>query len=85
MNCLLPVVGQSLEDSPASGICESFEDNFDGSWHSETITVWLWFVKQESDDFEKRIGDDVITDGAWRVTVCDLPSPETRGEESIRD
>jgi hypothetical protein len=54
VDCLFSVVGQALEDAPASGIGEGFEDCFYGgwlrAWHSKTITVWLLIVKPLFDD-----------------------------------
>jgi hypothetical protein len=45
MNRVFSITGEPLEDPPASGIGKSFENDFHGTLHSETITEWLFVVK----------------------------------------
>jgi len=66
MNSLFSIAGESLEDPPASGIGKSFENAFDRTLHSKTITIWLWFVK--------------LKNGTPTIFAVDLPDAPGRKE-----
>jgi hypothetical protein len=45
MHRLLAIAGQALKDGAAGWIGKGLEDVGCDSWHAQTITEWLWFVK----------------------------------------
>lgn len=46
MHSLLTVAGEPLEEGPAGGIGERFEEVVRDGWHGQTITIWLLIVKR---------------------------------------